>query len=595
VGQTMTDPIANDRYVVERTVFERESVLRQVAVDRLLGREVLVTRLRGRAGRTAAVQLQFRTGAERAARLNHQHIVAMFDLETENGLPFCVQEFSSSESLREIIDHEGPFHPDDVAALIEQIAGALDYGNQRSIAHGAVRPDSIIVDYDGTALLTDFGIGQVLDSIEPDEMSSLYYRSPESLDSGEANALADIYALGVIAYEMLTDNVPFDAPNVEELKQRIRAGYPDAPSQVNTEVPPALSGLVLSALSRNPGERYLYASDFSEALKNWREAQVDPRLHPSAMLQMPGFVPAASPVDDSDDVNAPTDADDDSALGNHSHLTAILAWVAVAIGLGAIIWIGISVWDARNDDGRPPITRIAGETIVSTPTAGASIAATSSSAPLPTAISLIGMTVSDATGKTTISVRQVATETSASVPDGQIIRQSPNPGEPIRNNEIVVVVSGGSGPIQLGSIDVVDKPLDTVAKQLTDLGLNVVPVDEGSASVAAGNVIRIEEQSAQAGDDVHLVVSKGDQVQIPLNLQSMPVDDAVAMLEDLGLVVKDPLGVSRSRIEESIDLDAYKIVDGDVVGIQEADAGFGSWVDVGSTVTPVFYNSDLDP
>src|SRR4051794_5546098 len=118
----MTDVNPADRYIVERTVEDRESVLRQVAVDRLLGREVLVTHLRGRAGRRTAVQQAFRSGAEKAARLNHQHIVAMYDLEQENGMPYCIQEHASAETLREIIDHEGPFHPDDVAALVSQVA-----------------------------------------------------------------------------------------------------------------------------------------------------------------------------------------------------------------------------------------------------------------------------------------------------------------------------------------------------------------------------------------------------------------------------------------------------------------------------------------
>jgi hypothetical protein len=123
----------------------------------------------------------------------------------------------------------------------------------------------------------------------------------------------------------------------------------------------------------------------------------------------------------------------------------------------------------------------------------------------------------------------------------------------------------------------------------------VTQIQEGSETVAEGAVIRIDEQSAMPGETVHVMVSMGNKVQIPADLQSQPIDDAVDRLEEAGLTVGEPIGVSRDRIESfDVDLDEFQIVDGDLVGIQEDGAGFGLWVERGSLVTPVYYDAALD-
>ena len=161
----------------------------------------------------------------------------------------------------------------------------------------------------------------------------------------------------------------------------------------------------------------------------------------------------------------------------------------------------------------------------------------------------------------------------------------------------MVVLSSGAAPepIQLSEIPVANVAFDQVAKQLTALGLNVTQVQEGSETVAEGTVIRVDEQSALPGETVHVLVSMGDRVRIPMDLQSQPVARAVRRLEDMGLTVGEPIGVSRERIESfQVNLDEFQIDDGDVVGIQQEDAGFGRWVDRGSIVTPVYYDAALD-
>jgi len=129
----MSEDLFTDRYLIERVVLERDFVTRSVAVDRLLGREVQITHLSGQVGRRAAVQERFRDAARRAVPLSHVNIVALYDIGTANGFPYSVQEHTHSEVLTEIIAHEGPFHPDDVIVLVEQVAAALDYAALRDL------------------------------------------------------------------------------------------------------------------------------------------------------------------------------------------------------------------------------------------------------------------------------------------------------------------------------------------------------------------------------------------------------------------------------------------------------------------------------
>ena len=586
----MSDDSFTDRYLIQGKLVEREYATRSVAIDRILGREVVITQLRGRIGRRAAVQQAFRAAAEQARRLSHNHIVALFETGASNGLPYAVQEYSHSESLVEIIEHEGPFHPDDVAILIEQIAEALDYAQQRGVTHLAVRPENIVVDYDGIALLSDFGIGHALDDIAELSISVAPYRAPERSEGSTGDARADVFSLGVIAYQMLTDALPFEGETAEQILEQMQNGTPLAPSVVLPEVPPALSGVVLSALSAVPQHRYQTAGEFAHALTNWRDARIDPRTQ--RLGTDSGFgstIEVARPASVDTAAAEPDDGDEPP----RNQMTAILAWAAVAIGVFALGWIAFSVLDSRSNGDDPAITRVAGNAgPFSTPVVDGS--PTAPAGVFPTAVSLIGLSMGDAGSETDIPIRQVATETSETIPEGQILRQSPNPGSPIRNNEIVVVVSGGTGPIQLADLDVANKPFDQAAETLTAMGLNVSSIDEGNANVPDGLVIRIDERTAEPGDTVHLVVSKGDRVQIPLDLQSQPVDDVVDRLAQLGLDVQEPIPVSGDRItQQGVDIQNFDIVDGDVVGIQEPDSSFGAWVDTGSEITPVYYDQDL--
>ena len=582
----MSEGLFNERYLIERVVLERDFVTRSVAIDRMLGREVLITHLAGHVGRRAAVQERFRDAARKAVPLSHVNIVALYDIGSANGFPYAVQEHTHSEPLTHIIAHEGPFHPDDVLVLIEQVAAALDYAALRDLYHLALSPAAITVDYVGEVLVSDFGIGHVLSDISPTDIAKLQYRSPEQMTGSVGDARSDVFSLGAIAYEMLTGHPPFATESIDALRASIAEARPKPLTVLDPDLSPALSSIVLKALANDPDQRFQTAGHFADALFDWNEpANTAPpfaKAGQNQSLDPTTPMPIAPDIDPENDDLA---IFSDEEHGQWPRGTAVAAWLTVAIALVALTWIGVRLLRDNNSSGN--------QAAQITPSA----AVTETVPPVPTAISLVGMTVDEARASTNFQIRVVETESSETVPAGQIIRQSPNAGNPVRTGELIVVVSDGPAaqPIQLAAIQVEGTPFDQVAQQLIVQGLNVSETNEGSQSVPEGQVIRIDEQTANPGDTVHVVVSMGDKVQIPTDLQSQPVDEAVTRLKDLGLNVSEPIAVSKTRIESfGVNLDQLEIVDGDVVGIQEEGAGFGAWVPSGSTVTPVYYDASLE-
>jgi eukaryotic-like serine/threonine-protein kinase len=582
----MSEDLFKDRYLTQRIVVERDYVTRAIAIDRILSREVMITQLNGRVGRRAAVQDRFRTAARDAVRLSHSNVIALYDIGSSNGFPYSVQEHTHSEPLSHIIDHEGPFHADDVAVLVEQVAAALDYAHVRNIPHLALSPEVITVDYDGQVLVSDFGIGRVLSQLAPTDVAKLRYQAPEQVGEEQGDSRSDIFALGVIAYEMLTGISPFDVTSTDTIRAALAECTPRRLFEVNPDVPQQVSDIVLNALSKNPAQRYRTAGHLGEALTAWRD-QGQGRQYDFLDASTAPFETTASMPLHSHPVRAQDAATTGDESGPTRRATAIAAWLAIGVGLFALIWIAVTLIDDRGDS----------DPGVADASPALSITSTATAASAPTAVSLVGMTLDGASEATDMEVRVAATETSDSVPAGQIIRQSPNPGSPVRSGELIVVLSAGPAaqPIQLSDVPIAGVPFDQLAQQLTALGLNVTQIQEGSETVAEGAVIRIDEQSAMPGETVHVMVSMGNKVQIPADLQSQPIDDAVDRLEEAGLTVGEPIGVSRDRIESfDVDLDEFQIVDGDLVGIQEDGAGFGLWVERGSLVTPVYYDAALD-
>ena len=219
------------------------------------------------------------------ARVNHPNIVGIFDAgEMEDGKPYLVMQYVEGSNLRSAISVTGMDLPR-IAALLRQIGRALNVAHEKGILHRDLKPENIMLqvltDGDEQAKIIDFGIAKVKDSLVAPTtgtnlmVGTVLYMSPEQLEKKTVAATSDIYALGVIAYEMVTGRRPFNPESSFQLLEMQRAGVRVKPQDLRPSLPEEAQAVILRALSFNPSERHRRAQDFGDDL--WRALHVDER------------------------------------------------------------------------------------------------------------------------------------------------------------------------------------------------------------------------------------------------------------------------------------------------------------------------------
>jgi serine/threonine-protein kinase len=213
-------------------------------------------------------RVRFQVEAVAVAKLRHQNILSVFAYGEENGTPYIVSEFVDGGTLADKLN--GAMKVDEVVVLLTPIASALDYAHSQGVLHRDVKPSNIMLLGDGTPVLTDFGLAKLLESetitLTGTVLGTPEYMAPELCSGEVAGPRADIYSLGVVAYEMLTARVPFkgNTPGATIVAQ-ISEPLPPA-HEVNPDLPRAVAEVLDKALSKDPDGRYETAQEFVGAL-----------------------------------------------------------------------------------------------------------------------------------------------------------------------------------------------------------------------------------------------------------------------------------------------------------------------------------------
>lgn len=658
VGATrmLEETIVNRRYRVDRLIGEGGMAIVFRGHDVLLGRDVAIKALRPQFAASPNFRARFEREAQAAASFSHPNIIDIYDVGEEDDTPYIVMEFVSGQTLKSIITAEGPFHPDDVAALLEQICGALDYAHERGYVHRDVKPQNILVDRTGTARVVDFGIAKSLADVDLTEIGSglgtIHYLSPEQASGLMATPASDVYSVGVVAFEMLTKELPFDADSAVGVAMRHVHDTPPAPSATGIHVPAAVDAIVLRALAKDPTKRFSRAGAMAAAMTKWREydaasatlfaapasrmlSERPPAREVSAppvSARRPERAPVRSarttvapPVEPaSRGQSAPANAAQPAVAAEAIGCTTWLVGIAILLGLIGLIWLGVQLSPrlaSLGDDGEnAPAISAPSDTpslpdeadadltseIPDQPADRTSIAPTGAptiqpAAPLAIAVpDLIGMTAEEAIS--TLNSRGLVLiegegATSDTVPTGAIARQEPAAASNLAQGESVTVqVSRGSDRIDLAALNLAGQNPDQAEAALRAQGLEVERVEVGSEEVDSGLIVGTDPaQEAVPGDTVTLQVSVGDRVRIPGEIQGQPLNQVVRQLERLGLQVGNQFPVDRETIEEfGLDLASGAIEDGDVVGVQADGVGLGEFVSPGATVDLVYYDRARD-
>src|SRR5665647_1047086 len=564
-----------------------------IALDQRLDRKVALKVMRPDLARDETFVSRFRREARSAAKLSHPNVVAVYDQGEDNGHMFLAMELVNGLTLRQVMQAEGPLTPRAALDILDPVLQALGAAHSAGLIHRDVKPENVILREDGTVKVADFGLARAIDSVTSTAqtgvlLGTVAYLSPEQVERGVADARSDVYAAGLLLFEMLTGSKAFigDSP-ISVAYQHVHSSVPLPSSRVNT-VPVELDLLVARASARDPDNR---PRDANELLAEMRQARRG--LTPAELDLRPAVVGGSAPA--SSTIALPrTEAVQPATAPRHPWIerlglgrllprdpkgrrpnrrVALIALILLAAatalwffiaGPGATTTVptvrGLTTQAAERAlhlaHLTPKVVRSfdetvkAGVVIASDPAKGhevgqgSTVTLTVSQGPERYGVpQLAGHTQAEAEQRLTearLTVGKVSTAFSETVPQGQVVSTSPAADTSVkRATAVALVISKGRQPIVLQNWT--GKPADQAFKALSDAKLTVdATKQDWSDTVPKGSVI---SQSPATGtlfqkDLVTLVVSKGPQFVVVPDLFGKQEGEATSTLEGLGFTVK---------------------------------------------------------
>lgn len=331
--------LLNDRYRLEQPLGSGGMAVVYRAYDLMLERTVAIKVLRENFTRDTTFRERFRQEARAAANLSHPNIVTIHDFGVDENLLFIVMEYVPGKDLKTLLKQRGRFAVNEVISLMIQACAGVGYAHRAGLVHCDIKPQNMLVTPDLRLKVVDFGIARALASIPSDERSEIVWGSPQYFSPEQGSGLApspasDVYSLGVMMYEMLTGQLPFNAPTPAELARLHREAMPKAPRQLNPAIPPALEQIVLKVLSKEPSGRYRTADQLGRVLITYsRQAGYTsaniPQAAPSSTSTLPPPTPpTSSPLAPPKRVLPPQESPLD------------LDWITIGLALLALIAVG---------------------------------------------------------------------------------------------------------------------------------------------------------------------------------------------------------------------------------------------------------------
>ena len=497
-----------------------------LAQDESLHRQVAVKVLADRHSDDPHFIERFQREARAAARLNHPNIVQVYDQSQTAGMSYIVQEYVEGETLKDLIRRESPIEPRRAITIALQILAALRVAHQQGVIHRDVKPQNILVQPDGKIKVADFGIASAGDT-EMTEAGSIVgtaqYLAPEQARGLPVGPPADLYAVGIVLYEMLSGRVPFEGEAAVTVAMRHVQEAPEALTDRNPLVPVALESVVMRALAKDPTQRYQSADQMGIELDRVRQG-----LPISDETSVIGAATIAMTQLASETLVAPPLPPREPPPTRGGNPNRKRLWILLLV-IGVVLLAGVA--------GVYAFTR-GGSDGGSTTTASTATATTSALVEIP---DLVGQTQADATA--TLEqlglVVLITEQSSADVPAGEVIALRPNPGGKVPTGT-TIELQVSSGPNLVTVPNVQGAAVGDATAQIEVLGLLVTTVEDSSDSVGVGNVISQAPSGGvgvKTGSTVTLTISKGKQTATVPNITKMDITNAQNTLTAAGLVL----------------------------------------------------------
>ena len=245
-----------------------------LALDLRLERQVAVKLLAEHLADDPTFVSRFQREAQAAARLVHPNIVQIFDsgLDEASGRHFIVMEYIEGQSCAEILRDDGWVEVDEAVSIIEQACEGLDYAHRHGVVHRDVKPGNLLRAREGEVKLADFGIAKATEQSSITQVGSVLgtaaYLAPEQARGEEAGPPADLYALGVVAYQLISGRLPYEATSLTELALKQQREEPPMLDTLVAAVGPELADAVAIALALDPRDRYQTAREMGRAIED---------------------------------------------------------------------------------------------------------------------------------------------------------------------------------------------------------------------------------------------------------------------------------------------------------------------------------------
>ncbi len=531
-------PPREDRYVRKRTIGSGGMAEVYLAHDEVLDRDVALKVLRSQYADDERLVERFRREARNAASLSHPNIVAVHDRgETEDGAYYIVMEYMPGGTLKDRIEKEGPLPPAVATTLGLQIARALEAAHRRGIIHRDIKPQNVLLTEEGEAKVADFGIARAASSATVTKtgsvMGTAHYLSPEQVLGQPASPKSDLYSLGVVLYEMLTGELPYDAETSMGIAMKHVSGELRPPKEVNPNVPEGINAIAMRLLARDPEERYGSAAEVVEALERVGRQETPvvgaggpqagvpmgsstppatlpapppaeaapPEVHEPPAEQRPSAQRSSSPrAGGQEGSEAPTVSQpagrvspDGEPSGEPRRRMHPLAWV---LGMVVVVGLGIAAW-----------------LLVPDPQGDGADSGGGNLVPVP---SLVGQELAAARQEVGEDFDLVTSSENSNEPNGTILEQRPPEGEEVeRGTEISVVVS--SGPEMAVVPDVVGQSREEAEETLSSEGFEVRVDTQESSEENDGRVVDQSPSGgeAQRGSEVTITVGEAPAPEQP--------------------------------------------------------------------------------
>ena len=237
----------------------------------------------------AEYEMRFRTEARSAARLQHPHIVSVYDSARDGDVAYLVMEYVQGKDLKAHLDSGVRYSLEQSLRMIRDLLAGLDYAHRQGIVHRDVKPANLLIEAGGGVKLTDFGVARIQDSGELTRtqggmIGTLKYMSPEQVQGQRIDSRTDLFSVGVVLYQLLTDRRPFDGDNDFAIIHQIIGHHPEPPSSINARLPAAIDAVVARALAKDRDQRFATARDFAVALQSAMRRAADATVVPPADL-----------------------------------------------------------------------------------------------------------------------------------------------------------------------------------------------------------------------------------------------------------------------------------------------------------------------